>query len=519
MGSQENMENQIGNNENIKNSAAFPEYTKSDDDRSGQSPSGHKLSHLEFGAKSDGSTPQLEKIGLGDLIGANAFESADLKANHIEPGALTGMLSDAMAKIEEKYHSGVYDAAAMPLVKQYLDEMQNMAYIQLERQKLISKRVADIKEANEVAYNAVQDVREDREEVIKQRAEYVQNEVRLKRYKKEQRIKIRRDTKEHLRMLKDIDRLERTATSKSRAKVKAEVSSINDDLKIAEAAMHKIQKESENKTILVNEELKRAESERDAKLAELAGAQAAAEAAEKNLAKTRTEIMENELREKSGYVSEAANHIAREIEKEYDEQVSAIKKEYEELSPQIEESEKEKNKSKEEIKNKIKSIPGLVNKLRPNKEKSKSNQEDSNDDTDKKSNVEESSKDTNKNEKLKNTDNYDASSNKGKSNNEDANKKNTSKNEEAGNKTATSEKQKQNKDDKKSVNNQKVNDNSKNTNSNSAKHKKSNENNNADQHQVSDKKMNNAIKQQNSSDTAEIKDVNKKTKNDDESTK
>ena len=145
------------------NNSMQPEWTRGDSARAGQHPRGFRLRNLEFGAKSNKETPVLQRRGLRELMGASAFDSADLKPNHAEPGVLVGMLAETMTKLETKYHSGAYDAAAMPLVEQYLAEMRNMAQIQLERNELLAQRVFDLKEANQAAYDAVYEVRRERE--------------------------------------------------------------------------------------------------------------------------------------------------------------------------------------------------------------------------------------------------------------------------------------------------------------------------------------------------------------------
>ncbi len=123
-------------------------------------PQGFKVGSLEFGAQGQVlSASSLERVGMGELIHASPAENADLKANHVEPGVLAGDLANSMRRIEEKFSNGEYDAAAMPLIEDYLDELKNMALIQAKREALHAKRVSDVKEANAAAYKAVTEAR------------------------------------------------------------------------------------------------------------------------------------------------------------------------------------------------------------------------------------------------------------------------------------------------------------------------------------------------------------------------
>lgn len=148
----------------------IPDWRSPNSARRGASPRGFKLSGLEFGASSEtGVTSALEHIGIQELIGASIEEAADLKANHTEPGVLTGMLNDTMTQIETKFANGVYDAAATPLIEEYLAEMRTMALIQASRDELIAERIADIKEANAKALEAVYKARSARAEELRKR--------------------------------------------------------------------------------------------------------------------------------------------------------------------------------------------------------------------------------------------------------------------------------------------------------------------------------------------------------------
>ncbi len=314
-----------------KQRGLHPEWTKGDSLRAGQPPQGFKLRNLEFGAKNIQGSPTLEKIGLEELIGANAFENADLKANHTEPGVLTGMLAETMAKLEEKYHSGAYDAAAMPLVKKYLDEMQVMANIQLERFEIIAKRVSDVKEANEAAYSAVYTAREQRESEIRENCKFVQDELAVARYRRQRREALRQEARDNERLMKDLERLERLTAKQQHSRSQEEIRTAENDAKARESAMHIEQQESINRTRMAQEELHRVQALTEAKRLELAGAKAAVEAAELQLAKARTELAERSLREEQTFVLDDMRHSVCEARRLYEEEIQAAKAEIDEF--------------------------------------------------------------------------------------------------------------------------------------------------------------------------------------------
>lgn len=166
--------------------ATTPDWNAPASQRAGAGPRGFKISNLEFGSTGNGGqVPALERLGLGELMNATAFDNADLKANHIEPGVLTGMLADAMEHLETNFASGVYDAAAMPLVEEFLAEMRNLALIQVERNAIIAERISDVKEANSIALEAVFAAREERSRKIQDRYDAAQERWRRKQADKE----------------------------------------------------------------------------------------------------------------------------------------------------------------------------------------------------------------------------------------------------------------------------------------------------------------------------------------------
>ena len=278
-------------------SAPPPLWTQPDTLRAGIPPQGFKLRGLEFGAKARGETPTLESLGLEELIGASPFKSADLKANHTEPGVLVGMLAETMSKLEQKYHSGQYDAAAMPLVEQYLDEMKHMAFIQSERFELISSRISDVREANKAAFDAVYEVRRQREDEIRESCSLIQSERRVARFRKKQRRLNKREIEENRRLIKELERHERAKAKRQRQQTREQAAANIEDSKVKEQTLEAFQREAENKTKLAQEALRHAEVQSEIVNVELAKAKAAAKAAEENLARACSEAAEMRLRQ------------------------------------------------------------------------------------------------------------------------------------------------------------------------------------------------------------------------------
>lgn len=107
-------------------------------------------------------TMGVAQLNVGDLIGATAFDSATYKGRHLEADVFAE-LSNSMSVIEEKFHAGMYDAQAMPLVEAFLNELHELANIQVERRSIDNSRISDLKEANRVAHEAVFKARSERE--------------------------------------------------------------------------------------------------------------------------------------------------------------------------------------------------------------------------------------------------------------------------------------------------------------------------------------------------------------------
>ncbi len=320
----------------VEKEAVYPEWMN-DATRIGKAPSGFKLRNLEFGAKGAQGSPLLESIGLKDLIAATAFESADLKANHSEPGALTGMLQETMSKLEDKYHSGVYDAAAMPLVEQYLSEMRVMANIQLERNEVIAKRVLDVKEANEAAYNAVYEARSKREEEIRENAKFIKDERDINNYKKRQeKQEIRRTKKENKRLLKNMKEINKITARQNREESRKEDKEASEQIRERGDELRTARKQASYKARIAKDELRCMEAQAEAKKLELQTAHVAAKMAELNLSKARTEMAHRSLQEQQATAMEEVSEASEKLNNIYDDRISTVKADVETRKEDVE---------------------------------------------------------------------------------------------------------------------------------------------------------------------------------------
>ena len=110
----------------------------------------------------ESASPDVSRLNTGGLIGASALDSATYKGSHLRADVFSE-LSESMGVIEEKFHAGMYDAQAMPLVEAFLGELHELANIEVERGAINDCRVTDMKEANRAAYEAVFEARCQRE--------------------------------------------------------------------------------------------------------------------------------------------------------------------------------------------------------------------------------------------------------------------------------------------------------------------------------------------------------------------
>ncbi|MEC4175037.1 hypothetical protein VIN30_01050 [Adlercreutzia sp. R7] len=142
--------------------------------------------------------PRIQHIDVGGLVGASVFESAVCASTHAE-ALVFAELSESIQVIERKFHGGQYDAQAMPLVEAFLSELRTLAHIQMERNGIIDQHIADIRRANIVAYQAVCEARERREESIDRarmhdlRVTAIDYERREAKTKRRQAVKMKRD--------------------------------------------------------------------------------------------------------------------------------------------------------------------------------------------------------------------------------------------------------------------------------------------------------------------------------------
>lgn len=127
------------------------------------SPSQRRIRNLDFNESHvNARRSDIDKLAADKLIGASAIDTATYKAKHIETDVF-GELDSSIRTIEEKFHAGMYDAQALPLVEAFIDELEQLAMIQLDRNEVNDCRIDDIKQANAAAYRAVCDAREKRE--------------------------------------------------------------------------------------------------------------------------------------------------------------------------------------------------------------------------------------------------------------------------------------------------------------------------------------------------------------------
>lgn len=127
------------------------------------SPSQRRIRNLDFNESHvNARRSDIDKLAADKLIGASAIDTANYKAKHIETDVF-GELDSSIRTIEEKFHAGMYDAQALPLVEAFIDELEQLAMIQLDRNEVNDCRIDDIKQANAAAYRAVCDAREKRE--------------------------------------------------------------------------------------------------------------------------------------------------------------------------------------------------------------------------------------------------------------------------------------------------------------------------------------------------------------------
>lgn len=188
------------------------------------SPSQRRIRNLDFNESHvNARRSDIDKLAADKLIGASAIDTATYKAKHIETDVF-GELDSSIRTIEEKFHAGMYDAQALPLVEAFIDELEQLAMIQLDRNEVNDCRIDDIKQANAAAYRVVCDAREKRELSI--------DTVRLARLdalapdfdQLEEENKAKREKRMHVRDARHTKRKERKERKERRLKKRIEAS-------------------------------------------------------------------------------------------------------------------------------------------------------------------------------------------------------------------------------------------------------------------------------------------------------
>lgn len=189
------------------------------------------ISHLDFdrpGPVTQGS--RVHRIDVGSLVGASVFESAVCSSAHVD-ALVFSELAKSMQVIERKFHGGQYDAQAMPLVEAFLSELHGLAQIQVERNGILDQRIADLRRANIMAYQAVCEERARREEGIDKArmyewhvvaAGYERREVQMKR---KQAKKLQQDEERATKAEAKERRIQEKAAQKTEAKAARETKS------------------------------------------------------------------------------------------------------------------------------------------------------------------------------------------------------------------------------------------------------------------------------------------------------
>ncbi|TGY74253.1 hypothetical protein E5332_03265 [Enterorhabdus sp. NM05_H27] len=140
-------------------------------------------------------------------------------------------LADSMQVIERKFHGGQYDAQAMPLVEAFLSELHTLAQIQVERNGIIDRRIADLRRANIMAYQAVCEERARREEGIDKARMYEWHSVaasydrREAQMRRKQAKRLQHDEERAAKIEAKAQRTREKATQKIEAKTAREARS------------------------------------------------------------------------------------------------------------------------------------------------------------------------------------------------------------------------------------------------------------------------------------------------------
>lgn len=189
------------------------------------------ISHLDFdrpGPVAPGA--RVHRLDVGNLVGASVFESAVCSSSHVD-ALVFSELADSMQVIERKFHGGQYDAQAMPLVEAFLSELHTLAQIQVERNGVIDQRIADLRRANIMAYQAVCEERARREEGIDKARMYEWHSVaasydrREAQMRRKQAKRLQHDEERAAKIEAKAQRTREKATQKNEAKTAREARS------------------------------------------------------------------------------------------------------------------------------------------------------------------------------------------------------------------------------------------------------------------------------------------------------
>lgn len=189
------------------------------------------ISHLDFdrpGPVAPGA--RVHRLDVGNLVGASVFESAVCSSSHVD-ALVFSELADSMQVIERKFHGGQYDAQAMPLVEAFLSELHTLAQIQVERNGIIDRRIADLRRANIMAYQAVCEERARREEGIDKARMYEWHSVaasydrREAQMRRKQAKRLQHDEERAAKIEAKAQRTREKATQKNEAKTAREARS------------------------------------------------------------------------------------------------------------------------------------------------------------------------------------------------------------------------------------------------------------------------------------------------------
>lgn len=182
------------------------------------SPSEKRIRNIDFTQPhARAKQSDVDRLTADELLGASVVDTALYKSKHLE-AAVFEELTESIKVIEEKYHAGMFDAQAMPLVEELINELENLAKIQLERNAVNDCRINDIKQAKAAAYDAVYEARKNRELSIEAaRIAHIDSfapdfeEIEVKEAEKERKRARRTQARQEKRLARERQREDRKA--------------------------------------------------------------------------------------------------------------------------------------------------------------------------------------------------------------------------------------------------------------------------------------------------------------------